>query len=523
MKQGRTFFHGLQWKLMYSCALATLIAACCFVLLTTILSEINTVWNKQSGEKQQTSLDYLTMVKSDSAHYLTSTPIRLQELQSWQTRCIKITDPTMLLKIASNNGQGQISCGVTSQGYIVAPIAADALKHGTVSSGLFPIKGAARKDAAQGTVEQDPLWVLIAPLAGFNDANVKVELFRITPSFLVQGLISKLVAGFTPVIPQEPLSIVLCFLLCMCATYFLFDFLVRRRFLPRVQHLVIAVSHWGQGDFSLPIPDKTHDEVAALSRHLSDTARQLNVLFNERERLAALEQRNALARDLHDGVKQLLYVLGTQIHIARELYQQPQRVQDHLNEAISLLKSIQEEMTNVIKQLRPAVLVEKGLEHAIQDHLQTWGKRHGILTTFIADLQCREGELSLPPEQEDALFRVAQEALSNVARHSWARHVEVRLLCNSEETILGIIDDGQGFDAERDSSGVGIHSMQERLEAFGGTVKIRSVPGQGTTVLASLKQSVKTTRLPPIAQPLVLNTIKQPTLDKISSTGTRIA
>ena len=80
-----------------------------------------------------------------------------------------------------------------------------------------------------------------------------------------------------------------------------------------------------------------------------------------------------------------------------------------------------------------------------------------------------------------------------------------------------------GFDPEQVVLGVGIHSMRERLEAFGGTVKIKSVPGKGTTVLASLKQSVKAKQLPPISQPLVLNTIKQPTPDTTSSAGTRIA
>jgi signal transduction histidine kinase len=281
-------------------------------------------------------------------------------------------------------------------------------------------------------------------------------------------------------------------------------FHLTHNFIPRLRRLMTAANHWSRGDFSFTIHDEADDEVAALSYDVNSMARQLYVHIAEGQRIAALEERNALARDLHDGAKQLLYALAVQIQIAKELSHQPHSVQTHLQEAVLLLQSLQEEMNNLIHQLRPPVLVEKGLKYAIQDHLQNWSRRNDILTTFISDFQKNEDVLSLQPEQEEALLRVMQEALSNVARHSCAGHVEVHLSSKSQETVLNIIDDGYGFDPERVVPGVGLHSMLERLQACGGTVEISSVPGQGTTVVASLKQNGRTNSLSLIHQPLGL-------------------
>jgi signal transduction histidine kinase len=318
-------------------------------------------------------------------------------------------------------------------------------------------------------------------------------------------LIYNIATGFVLMAHQRLLlGIVFSLPLCMCICCIFLYSCLRDKLTIRLHDLMIATDHWSRGEFSFAVQDESSDALTELIYHFNGMAQRLQILFIEQQGRTALEERNRLARDLHDGVKQQFYALGAQIQIAQELYLQPYRVQTHLQEATLLLQSIQEEMNNLILHLRPTVLAEKGLKSAIQDHLQSWSRLHNVSIIFIPELQGNNGIVSLEQKQEEALFRVMQEALSNVARHSSARYVEVRLCCNSQETILSIADNGCGFDPERAVSGVGRHSMRERLQALGGTVEISSAPGQGTTVIASLKQTRKTDQLAPIQQPLVL-------------------
>jgi two-component system, NarL family, sensor histidine kinase LiaS len=216
---------------------------------------------------------------------------------------------------------------------------------------------------------------------------------------------------------------------------------------------------------------------------------KIETYFEMQKQRIVAEERNRLARDLHDGIKQQFYALGAQIQIINELYLQPNRVQTHLQAAMLLLQNIQEEIDGLIHHLRPAALAKKELKHALQDYIQFWSQLSSIHTIFVYDLQNNKEQdlIPLEPEQEEALFRVAQEALSNIARHSGARHAEVCLSRNNQETILSIGDNGYGFDLERVEPGVGLQSMQERLHMLGGTVEITSAPGQGTGVVTSLK------------------------------------
>jgi NarL family two-component system sensor histidine kinase LiaS len=353
--------------------------------------------------------------------------------------------------------------------------------------------------------EQDQSRLRAERSAVSNHLRVGVSPIRIIPSMLI-GLYA-IATGFAIMMHQGLLlgivlslliyACIFCVFLCACLT---------GNFLSRLQSLMIAADHWGRGEFAFTVQDEAGDELAELTHHFNSMARQLQVLFTERQDYTASEERNYLARDLHDSVKQQFYALAAQIQVAKELYLQPYRAQTHLQEATLLLQSIQEEMNNVIQHLRPTALVEKGLKSAMQDHLQSWGRLHGIRTNFICDLQRSGGVVALEQEEEKALFRVMQEALSNVARHSGALYVEVHLSSNSQEIVLSILDNGHGFDPEGVVLGIGTHSMRERLEVLGGTVEIRSVAGQGTTVVASLKEMRKTDQLAPVQRSLVLST-----------------
>jgi signal transduction histidine kinase len=142
------------------------------------------------------------------------------------------------------------------------------------------------------------------------------------------------------------------------------------------------------------------------------------------------------------------------------------------------------EMRLLIHRLRPSILSKEGLARALQQRLNSVEGRAGVKGQLIV-----EGEAKLSPLLQDALYQIAQEALNNALKHALATEVIVRLtLLNSEQVILQIEDNGRGFDLESaaESDGMGLTSMRERAESFGGTVRIQSVLGQGTLVEASL-------------------------------------
>jgi NarL family two-component system sensor histidine kinase LiaS len=152
----------------------------------------------------------------------------------------------------------------------------------------------------------------------------------------------------------------------------------------------------------------------------------------------------------------------------------------HLLEAETLAYQVQQELTTLIHEPRSSALQDKGLAAVLQDYVLSWSRQYSI----TADINVPETCI-LPATVEEALLRVTREALSNIARHSHATRVQVSLECSPEQTMLSIADNGQGFNPDSlNSSGVGLHSMRERLEALGGTVSIESTTGQGTRLVA---------------------------------------
>jgi signal transduction histidine kinase len=157
--------------------------------------------------------------------------------------------------------------------------------------------------------------------------------------------------------------------------------------------------------------------------------------------------------------------------------------QRHLVEVEALARQSQEELAGLIEELRPPALGDHSFDEALKGYISEWARRTGI----EAQVQT-QGERALPVDLEPALLRVAQEALSNVARHSGAGRVEVQLTWQEDELALTIDDDGRGFDAAaQNNRGYGLQSMQERVEALGGQLLIKSEPGQGTQISAHFK------------------------------------
>ena len=246
----------------------------------------------------------------------------------------------------------------------------------------------------------------------------------------------------------------------------------------RLHRLSQAADSWSHGDFSALTEDRSPDEIGELGRHLNRMAEQLQNLLEARQELATLEERNRLARDLHDSVKQQVFAASMQLAAARALLESdPASAAARLDEAAALAQQAQRELTGLVRELRPAALEGKSLVEALRDHMPSWSRQMGVNIS----LRARE-ERSLSPDLEQGLFRVAQEALSNVARHSGAISATVSLEWADDGFSMSIADTGRGFDPAVTAPGLGLKSMRERVEALGGTMTVRAAPAEGATL-----------------------------------------
>ena len=218
---------------------------------------------------------------------------------------------------------------------------------------------------------------------------------------------------------------------------------------------------------------------AALLAAAIDSRRQHLLLAERGQQLAVLEERRRLARELHDSVTQSLFSMSLLAQALPELWEIDQgEAREGLRQIRDLTRGALAEMRALLVELRPAALAEQGLAHAIREHVAAFQRRTGLSVALDA-----AGEHPLPEPVEQAFFRIAQEALANVARHARARHVRVTLRGRAP-VRLQIADDGQGFPLEQVGDGrFGLLSMRERAEAAGAWLQVRSAPDQGTEIV----------------------------------------
>ena len=260
-----------------------------------------------------------------------------------------------------------------------------------------------------------------------------------------------------------------------------FGFFTARGFTRRMGKVSQAADSWSKGDFSKFIHDHSNDELGQLAQHLNRMAEQLQNLMQTKEELATLEERNRLARELHDSVKQQVFATTMQVGAAQaSLDLDPQAAKEHLAEAGQLSRQAQKELTSLIHELRPVSLGDQPLPAALKAYSVDWARQNEI----DVDVNIK-GERNLPLALEQTIFRVAQEVLANIARHSRATKAEVQLVCEREEIVLSITDNGVGFDYNSASDkGVGLRSMAERIAAVDGDLNIDSARGRGTRIVA---------------------------------------
>jgi signal transduction histidine kinase len=259
--------------------------------------------------------------------------------------------------------------------------------------------------------------------------------------------------------------------------------LIMRNVTRRLSHITLAAEAWSKGEFAVEVRDASRDEIGQLGQDLNGMAGQLHTLLATREELAAIEERNRLARDLHDSIKQNVFATALLVGAARtHLPPDTLPTETYLAEAEALVEQTRQELTALIRELRPARLEDKGLNVVLGEYTQDWSRRMGIAVAVHV-----QGARVIALDIEEALFRVTQEALANIAQHSGAAHVALYLTWNGAQVRLTIADDGAGFDVAhaRGRGGIGLASMRERVSAHNGMLSIVSVPG-ATTVEAAI-------------------------------------
>jgi two-component system, NarL family, sensor histidine kinase LiaS len=185
---------------------------------------------------------------------------------------------------------------------------------------------------------------------------------------------------------------------------------------------------------------------------------------------------------LHDSAKQQALAASFELGTALTLYERdPQKAKHHLEAADALVDSVRKELTTLVDQLRPLPSDGHHLGDLLTEYAANWSQRNGItLDIHIENIE------KFPEENRETLFRIFQEALANIARHSAASNTEILVETDNNIVTMAITDNGCGFDAQTKQSGLGLSSMRERAEELGGLFEIQSQPGHGTQVKVTL-------------------------------------
>ncbi|MFH8257234.1 GAF domain-containing sensor histidine kinase [Streptomyces roseolus] len=204
-------------------------------------------------------------------------------------------------------------------------------------------------------------------------------------------------------------------------------------------------------------------------------------LYERSRELTIAEERSRLAHELHDAVSQKLFSLRLTAQAAAALVDRdPARAKGELQQVAALAAEAADELRAAVVELRPAALDEDGLVHTLRTQVQVLDRAHSAAVVFDSP-----GIRALPAAQEEAVLRVAQEALHNALRHAEAARVAVTLARHGQGARLTVADDGRGFDpATVRSAGrhLGLVSMRDRAAGVGGALTVTSAPGEGTTI-----------------------------------------
>jgi signal transduction histidine kinase len=204
-------------------------------------------------------------------------------------------------------------------------------------------------------------------------------------------------------------------------------------------------------------------------------------LYQEVNRLAVLEDRERIARELHDGVIQALFAVGMGLQ-GTALMSGDEELAQRLEGAVAEIDRVIRDLRNYIFGLRPGILADRQLDEALRHLGEEFQQKTGVVTVVDVDPAVASELTAMAAD----VLQLAREGLSNVGRHAEASTCRVSLYRRNHQAVLEVDDDGRGFDPETNRRGDGLANVESRARALGGNVSIESAPGKGSTVRVAL-------------------------------------
>ncbi|SRR5579875_1326487 len=478
------FFATLRWRLMLSFFVSTLMALVMLEGAFVVLPGALALATPQHPEALLNGLDQLA---PQAARYLAKTPPDHTGLAVWlRARNTPLINLASGLGIDSARsyavipGQNAALMVVDRSGQSLGMLAPSSSGSGDfIGAQTLPQARAVISAALTGSVDTTRLLQTTADGRIFAAAAITDAAQHVRGALVLGVNIGALQrTAFLSGIVTLAYSVI-PFTLIASIVGAIFGLLTASGLTRRLSRLTLAADAWSRGEFQVEARDTTHDELGELASDLNGMANQLQRLVATRQELAIIDERQRLARDLHDSVKQQLFVLTLLVTSARDSIGADAPVASTLNEAAQIASQMSQELVGLIRALRPISLESKGLAVALRELAASWSHSTGIaLTEQIPD------HLPTSVAIEDTLYRVAQEALANVARHSGATAATLEVTLGAEAIRLTVTDNGHGFDlAQAAGAGVGLNSMRERLAALGGSLHTESSPN-GTRIEA---------------------------------------
>lgn len=263
----------------------------------------------------------------------------------------------------------------------------------------------------------------------------------------------------------------------------------------RLDYLSVLITQFANGNYESRIHFDEKDEIARIAeemntfgsklqtqvRSLQRMADEKTTLAESAHKAAVIEERQRLARDLHDAVSQQLFALTMMSEAAaKQMEKNPDIAKTHIQEVAQAASKAQTEMRALLLHLRPIDLSGDPLPIGISKLVKELKEKSNIQFDMSMD-----DSLQLSASTEDHVFRIVQESLSNTLRHANATKITLTLTKRKNELFIHIADDGEGFDAEGNASlktSYGLKTMRERSEEIGGTFSIKSIRNEGTYI-----------------------------------------
>lgn len=251
----------------------------------------------------------------------------------------------------------------------------------------------------------------------------------------------------------------------------------------RLRNMNIVIERWRQGNFDARIILPNDDELTKHSQHLNDMAQDLELFLSLKQNIAVSDERNRVARELHDTVKQKLFALGLQLAVTKSKPAVMKVAAEHVLEAETITREAQHDLMEIITQLRPTGTSDSSLYERIANISDDFKRRFNVDIQLIGSQN-----MYCTTNTEHHVVRIVQEALMNAVRRGKASKISISSHVDQDVTTLEIRDNGSGFDASKKTGGFGITSMRDRVRDLpNGKFEIRSSPDAGTHITISWK------------------------------------